>query len=38
MLVIDSEQLNADMRTEMAEYEKMALTVVDEDTSLAPEE
>ena len=37
MLVIDSEQLNADMRTEMAEYEKMALTVVDEDTSLAPE-
>ena len=37
MLVIDSKQLNADMRTEMAEYEKMALTVVDEDTTLAPE-
>ncbi len=37
MLVIDSEQLNADMRMKMAEYEKMALTVVDKDTSLVPE-
>lgn len=37
MLVIDSERLNEDMRLEMGEYEKMALTVVDEDTTLAPE-
>lgn len=37
MLVIDSEQLNADMRAEMAEYEKKALTVVDENTVLVPD-
>ena len=35
--MIDSERLNEDMRLEMGEYEKMALTVVDEDTTLAPE-
>ena len=37
MLVIDSGQINEDMRLEMAEYEKKALTVLDEDTVIVPE-
>ena len=37
MLVIHSEEINADMRREMAEYEKKALTVLDGDTVVAPE-
>lgn len=36
MLVIDSEEVNADLRREMARYEDQALTVVDEETSIAP--
>ena len=37
MLVIDSEDLNADLRREMAEYERETLTVLDDNTVLAPE-
>lgn len=37
MLVIDSVQLNEDLRAGMAEYEEKTLTVVDEDTVLVPE-
>lgn len=37
MLVINSEQLNADMKREMARYEAQALTVVDEDTAIPPQ-
>lgn len=37
MLVIDSTELNAQLREEMSVYEKMALKVVDEDTYDLPE-
>lgn len=37
MLVINSEELNGDMKREMERYEAEALTVIDENTSLAPE-
>ncbi|MCD7766568.1 MAG: hypothetical protein LUH53_08680, partial [Lachnospiraceae bacterium] len=37
MLVVDSEELNAQLRTKMQEYEEDALTVIDVDTSIAPE-
>ena len=37
MLVINSEELNADMKQEMERYEAEALTVIDENISLAPE-
>lgn len=37
MLVIDSEELAADLKAGMQEYEKKALQVVDEKTSIAPE-
>lgn len=37
MLVVDSKGLNRELRREMKEYEKDALTVVDQDTSIAPE-
>ncbi|MCD8397622.1 MAG: phospholipase D family protein [Lachnospiraceae bacterium] len=37
MLVVDSEELNAQLRTKMQEYEKDALKVIDVDTSIAPE-
>ncbi|MCD7813143.1 MAG: phospholipase D family protein [Lachnospiraceae bacterium] len=37
MLVVDSEELNAQLRAKMQEYEADALTVIDADTSIAPE-
>lgn len=37
MVVINSEELNADMKKEMGRYEESALQVVDAETSLAPE-
>lgn len=37
MLVIDSEELAADLKAGMQEYEKKALLVLDENTSVAPE-
>ncbi|MCC8103666.1 MAG: phospholipase D family protein [Clostridiales bacterium] len=37
MLVVDSEELNTQLRTKMQEYEEDALTVIDVDTSIAPE-
>ncbi|MCC8051928.1 MAG: phospholipase D family protein [Clostridiales bacterium] len=37
MLVVDSEELNAQLRTKMQEYEEDALKVIDVDTSIAPE-
>lgn len=37
MLVIDSRELNEQLRQEMAEYEKEALPVVDEETYDLPE-
>lgn len=37
MLIIHSEELNADMRKEMTRYEKEALTVIDSDTTIAPD-
>ncbi|MCD7819238.1 MAG: phospholipase D family protein [Lachnospiraceae bacterium] len=37
MLVVDSEELNTQLRTKMQEYEEEALTVIDVDTSIAPE-
>lgn len=37
MLVVDSRELNAELRAGMAEYEKEALTVVDAERSVAPE-
>ncbi|MCD8016057.1 MAG: hypothetical protein LUG99_23450 [Lachnospiraceae bacterium] len=37
MLVIDSEELNQQLREEMEEYKDDALTVIDLDTSIAPD-
>lgn len=37
MLVIDSEEVNAGMRSEMKKYEEKALTVIDAQSSVAPE-
>ncbi len=37
MLVADSEELNAQLRTKMQEYEEDALKVIDVDTSIVPE-
>lgn len=36
MLVADSKELNAQLRTKMQEYEEDALTVIDVDISIAP--
>lgn len=37
MVMIDSEEVNADLRSKMAEYEKDALTVADENSYILPE-